>query len=143
MVDQVVVGGEHAVRQPVVAHELPHVFLRVQLRALWRQRHDGDVVRHDQVGRHVPSGPVEQQCGVAAGFDLVRDRRQVPGHGVGVAPGHDESRALALLGADGAEDVGRCRALVLRCTGPGAALGPAPGQLVLLADARFIAEPDF
>ena len=31
MVDDLVVGAEHAVRQPVVAHELPHVLLRVEL----------------------------------------------------------------------------------------------------------------
>jgi len=33
--------------------------------------------------------------------------------------------------------------LVLRRTGPGAAFGPAPGQLVLLANAGLVAEPDF
>ncbi len=79
---------------------------------------------------------------MAPGLDFARDGCQVLGHGVGVAPGHDESRTLALLGADGAEDVGRRRALILQCTGPGAAFRPAPGQLVLLADAGFVAEPD-
>src|SRR4051812_14630927 len=34
MVDQVVVGGEHPVGEPVVAHELPYVLLRVELGAL-------------------------------------------------------------------------------------------------------------
>ena len=79
---------------------------------------------------------------MAAGFDFVRDGRQVPGHGVGVAPGHDQRRTLALLRADGAEDIGRRRALVLRCGGPGAARSPAPGQLVLLANAGLVAEPN-
>jgi len=60
---------------------------------------------------------------------------QVLGHGVGVAPTHDPGRAQAVFGADGTEDVSRRRARDLRCGGPGAAFGPAPGQLVLLAGA--------
>ena len=50
---------EHAVGQPVVADELPDVFLRVQLGTLWRQWHDGDVVRHDELVREVPTSLVE------------------------------------------------------------------------------------
>lgn len=34
MVGGVVVAGEHGVREPVIAHELPDVFLRVHLAAL-------------------------------------------------------------------------------------------------------------
>ncbi|NEI67443.1 hypothetical protein GR243_37160 [Rhizobium leguminosarum] len=37
---------------------------------------------------------------------------QVLVYGMGVAPGHDESGRLALLGADGAEDIGCARSLV-------------------------------
>lgn len=46
MVDQVVVRGEHAVRQPVVAHELPDIFLRVPAWCMDRAvvlRRKGDV----------------------------------------------------------------------------------------------------
>jgi len=35
--EDLVVGFEDPVREPVVAHELPDVFLRVQLRAQFRQ----------------------------------------------------------------------------------------------------------
>ena len=48
MVEDVVVGFEDAVRQPVVAHELPDVFDRVELGALWsatRHWHNGSVLR--------------------------------------------------------------------------------------------------
>ena len=55
VVNQVVVGGEDAVRQPVLAHELPDVFLGVQFRTFRRQRNDGDVLRHDEMSRHVPA----------------------------------------------------------------------------------------
>src|SRR6478735_7077652 len=63
-------------------------------------------------------------------------------HRGGVAVGQDEARGLACLGADGAKDVGRGRPLILRRHGPGAASGPAPGDLVLLAHSGLISEPD-
>ena len=40
VIDQVIVRCEDAVRQPVVAHELPDVLDRVKFRALGRQRDD-------------------------------------------------------------------------------------------------------
>ena len=43
VVEDILVGCEDAVRQPVVAHELPHVLDRVELGALgrqWQQRDD-------------------------------------------------------------------------------------------------------
>ena len=46
------------------------------------------------------------------------------------------------LGSSTWEDVGRCRALILRRRWPGAAFGPAPGDLVLLADPGLVGEPD-
>ena len=71
-----------------------------------------------------------------------RDFGEVDAHWGGVAMGQDESRSLALLAADGTEDVGRGRALILRRHGPGAAPGPAPGDLVLLAHMGLIGVPD-
>src|SRR5881396_2872946 len=41
------------------------------------------------------------------------------------------------------EDVGGSGPLVPRCAWTGAALGPAAGDLVLLADAGLVGEPDF
>src|SRR4030095_1406606 len=63
-------------------------------------------------------------------------------HGGGVAPGHDEAGAFALHRADGAEDVRRDRALVMRRCGACPPSGPSAGQLVLLPDPRFVLEPD-
>lgn len=50
-------------------------------------------------------------------------------------------RGLRPCRANGAEDVGRGGALVRRCRGPRATLGPAPRDLVLLADACLVGEP--
>ena len=48
VVEDVVVGCEDAVREPVITHELPDVFDRVQLGVFGRQRHEGDIAGHDQ-----------------------------------------------------------------------------------------------
>jgi len=78
------------------------------------------------------------RAGCHSGADLF----QMSLHGGGVAPGHDEAGALALCRADGAEDVGRNRALVVRRPRTRAASGPSPGQFVLLPDTGLVLEPD-
>lgn len=55
MIEDVVVGQEDAVRQAVVAHELPHVFDWVELGALCWQRQQRDVGGDDEVARAVPT----------------------------------------------------------------------------------------
>ena len=75
--------------------------------------------------------------------DLGGDLGEMQAHRLGITVRQHECRSLALLGADGAEDVGRCGALIMRCTGAAAAPGPAAGDLVLLADTGFVSEPDF
>ena len=73
MIEDVVVGLEDPVRQPVVADELPEVLDRVQLGRFGWQGHDGDVGRHGEFPAHVPAGLIEQQHGMRAG----RDRKSV------------------------------------------------------------------
>jgi len=48
MIDDVVEGSEDAVGEPIVAHELPDVFHRVELGRFWRQWDDGNVRRNDE-----------------------------------------------------------------------------------------------
>src|SRR4051794_40790457 len=62
-------------------------------------------------------------------------------HGLRVASGHDQGRALALLGADRSEDVDRTRPLIVRGAGPGAPSGPAARDLVLLAHTGLVLPP--
>ncbi len=64
-------------------------------------------------------------------------------HGLGVALGHDQAGRGALGGTDGAEYIGRDRALIRRRTGAAAPRSPAAGELGLLAYPGLIAEPDF
>ena len=48
VIDDIVVGFEDAVREPVVAHILPNIFDRIELRAFRRQRDNGDVGGNEQ-----------------------------------------------------------------------------------------------
>ncbi len=73
---------------------------------------------------------------------LGRDFIQMPLHGLGVAVGQDEGRPDTTLGTDGAKDIDRLRALVPGRPGPGSPWRPAPGDLVFLADARFVLPPE-
>ena len=143
MVDDGVVGREHAVGEPVVAHELPDVLDRVELGAFGRQRDERDVGRHGKAAGEVPSGLVEQQRAVRPGVTRADISARCRPIASVLHQGRTRPAALPSLGADRAEDVGRRGALVLRRGWPLAAPGPAPGDLVLLADAGFVGEPDF
>lgn len=68
-------------------------------------------------------------------IDDSADLGEMQRHGMRVGPRHDEPRAFAFLRADGAENVGPFRALILWGRGPRPALGPAACDLVLLPDA--------
>jgi hypothetical protein len=142
MVDNIVEGLEDAVREPIVAHELPDIFLRVQFRAFGRQWNQRDVGRDDQAAGEMPSGLIDQKRRMGVWGDLCGDLGQVEVHRLSVASRHDERRALAVFGTDRAEDIGRRGSLVFRRARAGAAFGPAARDLVFLADARFVRKPD-
>jgi hypothetical protein len=143
VVDEVIVGLEDAIGEPVVAHKLPDVFDWIELGAFWRQRNDCDVCRHDEASRHVPACLIDQEDGVSRGRDRFGDLNKMQVHRLTVASRQDQGRALALLGTDRAEDVGGSGPLVARRAWAGAALGPAAGDFVLLPDAGLVGEPDF
>lgn len=92
---------------------------------------------------HVPPGLIHQQHSVGAWLDGERYLRQVQRHGLRVAEREHQTSALAQFRADGTEDVGRFRPLVLGRRRSGAASGPAASDLVLLADPGLVLEPDF
>src|ERR1700722_20339622 len=61
VVEDIVVGEEHAVGEPVVADELPDVLDRVEFGALRRQWHERDVGRYRELVRQVPSRLVDEE----------------------------------------------------------------------------------
>ena len=142
MVDEIVVGLEDAIGEPVVAHELPDVFHRIEFGGFRWQGDDGDVGRHKQACRHVPTCLIDQEHCVGAWRDGLGDLDEMQIHCLGVANGQDQGCALAVLRADGAEDVGRGSALIAGSAGTGAAFRPPARDLVFLADTRFVLEPN-
>jgi hypothetical protein len=114
MIDDVVVGREDAVGEPVVAHELPYVLDRVEFRGFRRQRDDADVAGHIELVGGVPASLIHQHDRVGAMCDDARYLREMQRHSFGIAEWQDEPRTLAKLGANRAKDIGRFRPLVLR-----------------------------
>ena len=90
----------------------------------------------------MPAGLIDEEHGVGARRDGPGNLGEMQVYRLGIASRQDQSRALALLGADRAEDVGGGGALVTRSARAGAALGPAAGDLVLLADPSLVLEPN-
>lgn len=113
VIDDVVVGLEDAVREPVFAHKLPYVLDRVEFGAPGRQRHERDVRWHDQFGRAMPARLIEQDDRMRAGRNMEGDLLEMHAHRRAVAPGHDDAGSLAFSGADRPEDPYRGPLLIL------------------------------
>src|ERR1700755_618404 len=124
VIEDSTIGGEDWVGEPVVAQELPEVLDRVQLRAFWRQRQQGEVGWYDEVVRQVPSRLIEQQHGVRPRRYRLGDLGQMQVHRCGVAAWQNEGCAFALSGTDRAEYICRGGWLIAWRRRPGAALGP-------------------
>jgi hypothetical protein len=90
----------------------------------------------------MPAGLIDDQDCMSAGIDGRGDFREMGVHRLGVAPGQDEADAFALFRTDCAKDIGPFGALIVRRAGPRSAPGPAACDLVLLAAAGFILEPE-
>src|SRR5271156_5107571 len=70
------------------------------------------------------------------------DFHQMKRHGRRRAAWQHQGGSLAQGRTDGAEDVGRPGALVMRCARPRATARPAASDLVLLSDPGLVLEPD-
>src|SRR3954454_23252124 len=92
---------------------LPDVLDRVQLRRLGRKRHEGDVGGDHKFLGLMPARLVNEDEGMRARRDRLRDFVQVQSHARSGAAGQNQARALAFSWADRAEDVGRGGPLVL------------------------------
>jgi len=142
-IDNVVIGFEHAIGEPVGAQILPDVLDRVQLWRTRRQENGRDVVGHIEIGRGVPPRAIHEQYRVRPGGDVAADLVEMELHGVGVGQRQGERGAFCVSWADGAEEIGAFVALVGWLARPRTASGPLSDEAVLLADARLVLEPDF
>src|SRR5205807_9958228 len=73
VIEDVVIRFEDPVGEPVVAHELPDIFHRVELRRFRRQRQEGDVVWDRKLLRDMPSRLIEKNERMRVGRDRKRD----------------------------------------------------------------------
>ena len=122
----------------VLAQVLPDVLDRIELWRVRRQRDEGNVGGDLQLVGGVPTGLIQKQKGVGADLDLGGDLLQVALHGRSVAAWLHEGG-----GRCRARDRWRRRCRPTWCAGhgprgPGAAPGPASGELVLLPDPGFV-----
>jgi hypothetical protein len=112
------VGREDAVREPVVAHELPNVFdgygatIRVrakshpdrrrpdgvELGAFGRKGKESDVWWHDEAVGQMPPGLIEEKHRMGSWCDFGGDLGEMQAHRLGVAGGQDEGCSLARHG---------------------------------------------
>ena len=113
VIDDVVEGLEDAVRQPVLPHELPDVFLGVEFRRTRRQRQERDVAWNLERLGAMPAGLIEDENGVGAEADFGCDLVEMKLHGFGVAGGQHEGGTGSVFRADCAEQIGRLRTLIV------------------------------
>jgi len=66
VVENVVVGLEDPIGQPVIAHELPDILDRVELGTFRRKGQDGDVGRDGQVVGEMPPRLIHQEHSMGA-----------------------------------------------------------------------------
>ena len=85
MFDEIIVRFKDAVGEPVVAHELPDVFDRVEFGTFRRQGNNGDVGRHEEARRQVPASLIDQEDGVGTRRNGFGDLREMQVHRLGIA----------------------------------------------------------
>jgi hypothetical protein len=112
VVEDIVVGFEDPVREPVVPHELPDVFDRVELGTLLWEREQGYIGGHSERAGAMPSRLIEEQDRVRTRCNGGGDFGQVQGHPLGIAAWQYKGCSLAFGGADRSVNISRCRPLV-------------------------------
>jgi len=90
----------------------------------------------------MPARLVEDERRVCARRNGSGDLGEVQVHRLDVAGRQDEAGRLAVLRADSPKDIGGGGPLIPQGHGTRAAFRPAPGDLRLLPDTRFIGEPN-
>ena len=127
-------------REEALLQVEPYALDRVQLRRVGRQRHERDVVRHNERARAMPAGLVEHQGDVLIFRDRLCEAIEELLHRLGVHVRHDQGKRIVGAGLDGREDVGEREALVAQARRALASLPPDVCRAPLLSDPRFVLE---
>ena len=113
VIDYVVEGFENSVRQPVLPHKLPDIFLAVEFGRAGRQLQERDVAWNLEGLGAMPSGLIEEENSVSARSDFGCDLIEMKLHSFGVAGWQHEGGAGSAFGADRTEQVGRLCPLIV------------------------------
>ena len=95
MIDNFGVGFEDVVGEPIIPHELPDVFDRIEFWAFGRQGNNADILWYDECGGHMPSSLIHKHDGMATKRHISSDFSKVQVHRICIAHRQDKSRALA------------------------------------------------
>ena len=113
MIDDIVEGFEDPVREPVLSHELPDVFLAVEFGCARWQRHERNIARDLENLAAMPAGLIEEYDRVRTWGDFGCDFVEMELHGFAVAGRQNEGGAGPAFGADSTEQIGRLGALIV------------------------------
>ena len=130
VIEDIVVAEEDAVGQPVVAHELPDGFDRVEFGTLGREGDEREIAGDVELAGRMPTRPIEKQDGVAPGRNVLGDFIEMQLHRLGVALRQQSGRPRCLLSGRSPR---RCRSR--RCAGQ---LGAAEGRVPRFAQRLVI-----
>jgi hypothetical protein len=142
-VHDILVGFVEPVCELVLALILPDIFDRVKLGRIGRQGDESHVFRNNEVFAAMPASAVEDERGVGARRDGLRDFRKVQVHRFGIGVWHDKSCPRRPRRADSTEEIGPFVAGIAQRAGPASLARPNPRQRAFLAYAGFVLEPDF
>lgn len=80
MIEDLIVGVEDRVGEPVFPHELPDVFDGIEFWTFGWQRDDADILGYDERGGHMPPGLIHEHYGMGAKRDSSSDFGQMQVH---------------------------------------------------------------
>ena len=139
--EDILIGGKHAVAEEVVFKVLPGFFGRVAFGAIGRDGNQGDIGGNAQCLRAVPSGAIGEYGGMDLGGEFSADFIEMQLHHGAVGAGQNQADGASTLGAKGAEDIGVVIARIDRHRRARAFRSPAVSAAAFLADAGFILAP--
>src|ERR687898_2490617 len=122
-VDDGLVVGQEVVRERAFAQVQPDALHRVELRAVGRQRHEGDVGRDGDGTLVVPACAIEHRDGVRVGRHGRGEVEEEAAHGLGADPRQDKREVLAGGGPHGCEMEAEAKRL---SQSPGGGWAPLP-----------------
>lgn len=105
MIDDFIIGFEDAVGEPVIAHELPDIFDRIEFRAFGWKRDDADSVRYDECVCHMPASLIHEHDGMGIRGYVSGDFGKMQVHCVGIANWQNKPCTFPQGRADRPKDV--------------------------------------